>query len=377
MNILHVSLWPIDRKSIGGTEKYIICLSSALKELSIDNEVLMLSGKETTINKVHYIPLSLSSIKKLDEYSIKKIFFNKFNIKALQEFAKKIESDFDFSKYDIIHFNSLLFYFCAFNKKRIFTIHINQIGFEQNWGKNSFGIISKIIRNDKDSKTAFIVPSKYYADDYRKKFAKKIAIIPHSLPESFSKEKMAGRKQDEDKCYLNILVPSRLEIKQKGQDLLLESLSIIKNKLPKYKLILAGIDRQYKPNVMILKKVAKKLGIDLVFQKLRMEEMKNAYDRADLIVLPSRYESFGYAALESLTLGKKTVLSDIPTHKEIALGNKYAFMEGNNPILLGKAILKAINSNYRGQIDKRWIKRYSNNHWISKNIKFYKSCISK
>ncbi|MEK9175473.1 MAG: glycosyltransferase, partial [Patescibacteria group bacterium] len=221
MNILHVSLWPIDRKSIGGTEKYIICLSSALKELSIDNEVLMLSGKETTINKVHYIPLSLSSIKKLDEYSIKKIFFNKFNIKALQEFAKKIESDFDFSKYDIIHFNSLLFYFCAFNKKRIFTIHINQIGFEQNWGKNSFGIISKIIRNDKDSKTAFIVPSKYYADDYRKKFAKKIAIIPHSLPESFSKEKMAGRKQDEDKCYLNILVPSRLEIKQKGQDLLL------------------------------------------------------------------------------------------------------------------------------------------------------------
>ena len=376
MKILHVSLWPIDRKSIGGTEKYVLCLSSALKKLSIDNEVLMLSGKKTIINDVLYIPLNLSSINKLDEYSIKNTFFHEFSTKSLEKFAKKIESNFDFSKYDIIHFNSLLFYLCAFNKRRVFTIHINQIGFEQNWGKNSFNIISGIIKKDGNSKTTFIVPSKYYADKYRKIFHKKIVVIPHSLPESFLREKEVGKKRN--KRWLNIFVPSRLEIKQKGQDLLLRSLNGIKDKLPKFKVIFSGIDEQYKPNVKILKSMAKAFGIPIVFEKLRMDEMKNAYSRANLVVLPSRYESFGYAAIESLALGKKTVLSNIPTHREIAFGNEYAFVAGkNNPVSLGKTILKAVNSHYKGRVNRKWINRYSNDQWINKYIKLYKSCLNK
>lgn len=376
MKILHVSLWPIDRKSIGGTEKYVVCLSSALKKLSIDNEVIMLSGKRIIINDVLYIPINLSSINKFDEYSIKGTFFQKFSRESLKKFAKKIESNFDFSKYDIIHFNSLLFYFCAFNKRRVFTIHINQVGFEQNWGKNSFDIISGMIKNDNNSKTTFIVPSKYYADKYRKKFKKEVIAIPHSLPESFLKEKKTGKKHD--KKWLKIFVPSRLEIKQKGQDLLLKSLNNIKDKLPKFRIIFSGIDNQYKPNIKTLKNMAKIYGIPLSFEKLRMDEMKNAYNRADLVVLPSRYESFGYAAIESLSFGKKTVLSNIPTHREIALGNKFAFIaEKNNPISLGKIILKAVNSNYYGQINKKWIDRYSNDQWINKYINFYKSCLSK
>lgn len=376
MKILHVSLWPIDKKSIGGTERYVISLSSALKEQFISNDVIMLSGKKNNINGVNYAPLKISSTEKLDEYSIKKLFFQEFNEESLKEFAKKVENLFNFSRYDIIHFNSLLFYFCAFDKKRVFTIHINQDGFEQNWGKNSFSMISKIVREDKSSKTSFIVPSKYYSEIYKAKFKRNIATISHSLPKSFFKNRRKGNIKIEN--TLKILVPSRLEIKQKGQDLLIEGLSIIKEKLPEFKVILSGIDNQYKPNVKILTNMAKKFGIPLTFKEIEMADMKDAYDGADLIVLPSRYESFGYSALESLSLYKKTVMSDIPTHKEIALGNDFGFItEKNNPDELGKTILKAVKANPNYRINKKWENRYSYDKWVNKYINFYESCLTK
>jgi len=375
MKILNVSLWPVDKKSIGGTERYVICLSSALKKFSIDSEVLMLSGKKISIDDVFYLPLNLSSIKKLDEYSIKRTFFKKFNKKSLQAFARKVESKFDFSKYDVVHFNSLLFYFCAFDKRRVFTIHINQGGFDQNWGKNSFNIMTKIINDDKISKTKFIMPSKYYASQYRKKFNKEIVDIPHSLPQPFFGKKSRDSKQS-DGC-LDIFVPSRLELKQKGQDLLLDSLIAIRTKLPKFRVIFAGVDDQYKPTIKILENKVRPLGIKLIFKKIRMDQMKAAYDKADLVVLPSRYESFGYSAVESLALGKKTVLSDIPTHKEIARGNGCAFLaKGMSPAALGKAILKAVNSDCCKKVNKKWLDRYSEDTWAKKNISLYKSCLS-
>ncbi len=374
MKILYVSLWPIDKKSIGGTENYVICLSSALKERLISNDVVMLSGKKHNINKVNYTPLKISSIEKLDEYSIKNSFFKKFNIKSLKKFAKKIENLFNFSEYDVIHFNSLLFYFCAYDKNRVFTIHTNQFEFEQNWGKDSFNIISKIIRNDKSSKTHFVVPSKYYSKIYKEKFKKDVTVIPHVLPKSFLKSEDINKKKNRN--VLKIFVPSRLEIKQKGQDLFLESLNMIKGKLPKFEVIFSGIDNQYKPNIKILKNMAKNFEVPLTIKKIKTNDMKNMYNSVDLVVLPSRYESFGYAALESLSLCKKTVMSNIPTYKEIALGNKFGFIaENNSPKGLGKTILMAIKANPKGQINKRWKNRYSYNGWINKYINFYESCL--
>src|SRR3989338_1319610 len=371
MKILHVSLWPIYKKSIGGTEKYVMLLSSALKKLSIENDVVMLSGKKISIDNVSYIPLNLSSTKKFDEYSIKNEFFQKFTIKSLQKFAEKIENEFDFYKYDIIHFNSLLFYFCCLSKKRIFTMHDDPACFNLNWGRRSFNKISRVIKSDKNSKTVFVAPSKYYAAKYRKKFNKKIFIIPHSLDKSlYTNRQKTNRKE------LNIFVPSRLEIKQKGQDLLLKSLIAINKKLPKFRIIFAGLDDQYKPNVKALQKIKGSKNVSFIFKKIN--NMETAYQNADLVVLPSRFESFGYSALESLALGKKTVLSNIPTYNEIATGNKYAFIVPNaGASSLGKTILEAVKSDLKTPVSKKWLDRYSPDQWINKYVKLYKLCLNK
>lgn len=371
MKVLHVSLWPIDKNSIGGTEKYVINLSSELAR-SIDNEVLMLSGRSTVINKVKYIALNIDSSEKLDEYSIKNNYFSEFNRGSLLEFSDRINNCFDFSKYDVVHFNSLLFYYCASSLKRVFTIHTNPEEFDQNWGVSSFSKISKLIKNDLASDTLFIAPSKYYSELYEQRFEKKVTTIAHCLLEKHLILERKSLKKNKD---LVIFVPSRLEIQQKGQDLLLESINSIKKDLPKFRVIFSGLDRQYQDNKVYLKKLAEKFDITAEFKNLDNIEMSKVYVDADLVVIPSRYESFGYSVLEALFLDKKTVLSDIPTFKEIAQGSNCSYIaDVSDPTAFGKTILKAIRSKQKRQ-SKKWLASYSLDEWAKSYIRYYELCL--
>lgn len=373
MKVLHVSIWPIGKDSIGGTERYVMNLSSSLKKRSIFSDIIMLSGKRTKINGVRYIPINISETKKFDEYSVREQFFSNFNEKSLKKFAKIIDQNTDFSGYDVIHFNSLLFYFCATEKKRIFTLHENPIEFQNNWGKNSFKVISKIIKKDKISSTVFVAPSKHYASQFKKYFSKKITAIPHSI-NVYSKTKNTLPSKN---GKLTIFVPSRLEIKQKGQDILLKSIAKIKHNFPKIHVILSGFDNQYKKNIEILKRIKGFEGVKLSFKNISPSKMGLAYKTSDLVVLPSRYESFGYSALESLYIGKRTILSDIPTYREISKDNDLAYITKNNPSSLAKTIIKVAKSNKKSCGNKKWKEKYSETTWVKNYINLYKSCLSK
>ncbi len=375
MKILHVSLWPIDQKSIGGTEKYVIELATSLQKRHINNDVLMLSGKRWTDQGVHFLSLKIQGIKKLDEYSIRSIFFKKVHKESLQAFAKTIEDSFDFSEYDLINFNSLLFYFCVPNMHRVFTVHTNPIEFDQNWGDGTFNLVSKIIKSDNCENTFFVAPAAYYADKYRKKFDQKVEVIPHALSDQQIKSISSARK-DNASTY-NFFVPSRLEPEQKGQDLLLEGLGINKKFLPNFEVIFSGVDDQYQDNVDFLTAIARKFKINVKFKKFTREDMAVAYLAADLIILPSRYESYGYAALESLAQSKKTILSNIPTFREIAAGNNFAFTVNN---FRSKSFANTINKALRSSVvncNTDWFDRYSKENWTKTYINFYKSCIKK
>lgn len=85
------------------------------------------------------------------------------------------------------------------------------------------------------------------------------------------------------------------------------------------------------------------------------------YKIADITVLPSKSESFGYAALESLSLGIYTILNDIPTFNEITQGNEYNYIFKNNALELKNKIKEIINSiNYLNRVipSDIWQKRY-------------------
>ena len=90
--------------------------------------------------------------------------------------------------------------------------------------------------------------------------------------------------------------------------------------------------------------------------------MSEVYKIADVCVLPSKSESFGYSALESLSLGIFTILNDIPTFNEIAKGNDNNYIFKNCVKKKKNKLLYVIN-NYdefkRKLPNERWQEQYN------------------
>ncbi|MGF2038276.1 MAG: glycosyltransferase family 4 protein [Nostoc sp. CmiVER01] len=66
------------------------------------------------------------------------------------------------------------------------------------------------------------------------------------------------------------------------------------------------------------------------------------YSKADVFVYPSHYEGFGLPVLEAMTLGVPVISSNTSSIPEVT-GDAAILVDPNNPIQLGKAILKVIS----------------------------------
>lgn len=371
MKVLIVSLWEISDNSIGGTERYVVDLAESLVRKGISVDVLMLSGEYREKSGVKYFPLK----KNLDvnEYEIKNRFFSDFTDKKLGDFAAFIEERFKADGYDLIHLNSLLFFYLYKDCKRVFTLHENPFEFDHNWGNGSLKKMTQTVTVDK-SVHNFIVPSSYYASKFDDLFRSNTVAIPHSI--DVGRLRCASSKKDIQIKYnlrniLTFVVPSRMEIYQKGQDLAAKALGMIRDDLPDFQVVFSGLDDQYVKNVKIIKGICSSRNIRASF--LNFENISEAYKVADIVILPSRSESFGYSALESLSLGKKTVLSDIPTFEELASYTSLAFISKQNPDDFSKNILKACRT--MAAPDMSWLKNFNQDEWADKYVKYYEKLL--
>lgn len=89
--------------------------------------------------------------------------------------------------------------------------------------------------------------------------------------------------------------------------------------------------------------------------------MSEVYKIADMTILPSKSESFGYSALESLSLGIYTILNDIPTFHEIAENNEQHYIFKNDAFELKQKIHELLqNQDYlkRKMPTFEWQRRY-------------------
>ena len=85
----------------------------------------------------------------------------------------------------------------------------------------------------------------------------------------------------------------------------------------------------------------------------------------DIVVLPSQSESFGYAALESLTLGIPTIMNDIPTFKEIAIGNEAAYFFRADAKELAGILERLLSDPHRKVPNEAWVHRYALQSWVA------------
>lgn len=175
-------------------------------------------------------------------------------------------------------------------------------------------------------------------------FHKNVRIIPNSLP--FLPDKYSDLTNKE------ILAVGRLTY-QKGFDLLIDAISLIKNKCDGWRVKIVGSGEDENK----LKKQIETLNLENI---VRIYPSTNAimqeYLSASIFVLSSRYEGFGLVLIEAQACGLPTVSFNCPEGpSEIVHHNEDGLLvENGNVEKMSEAILELIvDSNKRIQFGKK------------------------
>lgn len=330
-------------------------------------------GKIIKKDGVNYINIRiLGNDEYVEEERLKNMFGNFSEEESYIMFANMLERLIDISKYDLVHLNSQLFLKAFRTKKRIFTIHTNPFEFIMNFGEESFKCMIKNMQQENNDNTCYVTPSEYYKKIYEKLTKVEINFIPHAIRIDRVNKKInvddIFNKYSINKTTKHILLPSRLEPIQKQPMIFMSAFSKIdREKKDKFQVICTGLDEQYRKYALDIQEFCEEKGIDLKI--LRFDYMYEAYSIADLIILPSKSESFGYSALESLSLGIPTILNSIPTYLEIVKesNNSYIF-DGTEESLVCELIKVLDTTLEKKKQTREWLKRYDLNEFGKKYL---------
>ena len=125
-----------------------------------------------------------------------------------------------------------------------------------------------------------------------------------------------------------VVCVARLDHEIKGQDILIEALSIVKGRSILFACRLVGDG----PSRAMLEKMVAELGLieEVSFTGVR-SDVAAQLSQADLFVLPSRYEGFGIVILEAMASGLPVIVSNIEGPAEVVVDGKSGlhFQSGN------------------------------------------------
>jgi D-inositol-3-phosphate glycosyltransferase len=106
-------------------------------------------------------------------------------------------------------------------------------------------------------------------------------------------------------------------------------------------------------------------------------QLKYYLDKADIFCMPSRYESFGLAALEAMACGIPVVAANVGGLSELIINGFNGYLcERDSPKLLAKSIEKAASEKWDYANIAKWAEEnYSWKKWAEKIIEIVKENI--
>lgn len=373
MKIAIITPWAIAADAVGGTERFTIDLASGLSRLEHQVTVFMLSGKDMVIDGVLYHSLQLLGHDKIaSEYDLQRMMGSFTTEQAYDNAADKLASLADLSEFDAVQINSLLFLKAYPDKQRVFTIHTNPFEYCLDWGQEGFNMAMRILAEQSaHGSIALTAPSQHYADIFSDYAKWPVVVIPHAIDvrRLVTDVPVAALKQRYglNPGKLTILLPSRLEPEQKRPQIVFEALANSPALAGRVQVLASGLDPQYTQHRTELQKIADQYSFEAHFR--RFETMAEAYALADVVALPSLSESFGYSALEAMSLGKIVILNSIPTFKEIGHDHPNAHFFDGTPGSFAGVLADVLEgpSGVRVQLSpESWLKRYSMEVWAGR-----------
>lgn len=145
--------------------------------------------------------------------------------------------------------------------------------------------------------------------------AEKIGVVPcgvnldlfYPQPKAAARKKLALDPGDTILLYVGRFDPL------KGLETLLEAITYFKSH-PRIRLVIVGGDGDKSPEYQALVQKTKKLEIDekvMFVGRIDQHNLPPYYGAADVLVMPSRYESFGMVGLEALACGRPVVSTPV------------------------------------------------------------------
>lgn len=170
-----------------------------------------------------------------------------------------------------------------------------------------------------------------------------------------------------------ILFPSRFE-KEKGIDILINAFEEITKKYNNIKLVLVGEGREEKR----IKKLSDRLNLRIEIQ-MPQENISSFYSKANMVVLPSRVDSFPYVMLEAGLFSKPFVGSNVDGIPELIEDgqNGLLFESGNVNQLTSKlewVLENPIDARELGRnLNKKVVENYSVDKLKQDYVNLYKN----
>jgi len=155
--------------------------------------------------------------------------------------------------------------------------------------------------------------------------SERIVVIPNGIDTdeiSFKKVNSPGHGNGK-----TLMFAGRIDIDQKGLDLLVEAFAYLVKYNPELDLVLIGPD--WNDSTKRLKQLSVKLGVGEkvhFFGYMERSDYLRNLGSADLFILPSRFEPFGIVLLEAIASGVPIVASNVGAIPEILQRGKFGLL---------------------------------------------------
>lgn len=276
---------------------------------------------------------------------------------------------------DIIHIHHLesRFPFAYFASKGkipiVTTIHsFNAVKFLNQTTSERY---RQLIEKNINLSSYLIFPSKFISDEldglFRGSFKGKRWIITNPIDISryypISKDKARSKIGMHDKGPI-ILFVGNLN-KKKGIYVLVETAIILRHKGLKYKVLIVGGGEEKKKLEEFIKANSVEDTVSLEGVKY-LPELLYYYNAADLFVMPSLSEGWGYVFGEAMLCGVPVIGTDTPGIRDVLTNENCSILvKPNDPIVLAEEINKGLDKNW----DKEQIIKYAQTFSWEKRIK--------
>lgn len=340
----------IDIRNIGkqrtGDEVVFFNLVKNLAKIDSENEYLLFTDiTDTTVLQYIGVRLGIEDRENFKIISLRS--FNKFcwNLRALPLYLRK-------NQVDVYHTQYITPFFVPKNIKIITHIHdVSFKAYPEFIKKLDLFFLNFLIPKSLKRADRIIAVSEFTKGElikYYKINPEKIEVVYNALSEEFVSDKKGDIQKkynlpEKFILYLGTFQP------RKNVPILLKAFSKIKDKIPDFKIVLAGNKKAHNFDNRIEKVISEEqLENKIIFPGyIKEDDKRYLFKLSSVFAFPSLYEGFGIPLLEAMSQEVPVLASDIPCFREIA--EKSALFFGPNSLddLVQKLYTICIDENTR------------------------------